>query len=108
MLFGSSFVIWQHLAFIADDSDSHLQEMCSLTESFLLSADSAVYQLFVRATDGGSEPQVADVPVDVVVLADSKDLPVFDPPTTGAQGVFLTESDPVGEYNNCRVLMPIC
>ena len=61
-------------------------------------ADSAVYQLFVRATDGGSVPQVADVPVDVVVLTDSQDLPVFDPPLTGAQGVFLTESDPVGEY----------
>ena len=40
---------------------------------------------------------MADVPVDVVVLADSEGLPVFDPPLTGAQGVFLTESDPVGK-----------
>ena len=56
-----------------------------------------MYQLFVRATDGGTEPLVADVPVDVVVLTDSLGLPVFDPPSTGAQGVFLKESDPVGE-----------
>ena len=52
----------------------------------------------MRATDGGSEPRVADVPVDVVVLTDNEGLPVFDPPLTGTQGVFLTESDPVGEY----------
>ncbi|XP_043247503.1 fat-like cadherin-related tumor suppressor homolog, partial [Amphibalanus amphitrite] len=58
--------------------------------------ESAVYQLFVRATDGGSEPLVADVPVDVVVLADSQGLPVFDPLRTGPQGLFLKESDPVG------------
>ena len=64
----------------------------------LPSTESAVYQLFVRATDGGAVPLVADVPVDVLVLADSEGLPVFDPPRTGAAGVFLKESDPVGEW----------
>ena len=61
-----------------------------------------MYQLFVRATDGGAEPLVADVPVDVVVLTDSHGLPVFDPPRTGPQGVFLRESDPVGKRSAHR------
>ncbi|XP_037068714.1 protocadherin Fat 1-like [Pollicipes pollicipes] len=77
------------------DIDSETGEIILMQRPTQL--ESPVYQLFVRATDGGSERLVADVPVDVVVLPDSEGMPVFDPLLSGPQGVFLTESDPVGE-----------
>ncbi|XP_037068712.1 protocadherin Fat 1-like [Pollicipes pollicipes] len=76
------------------DIDSETGEIILMQQPNQL--ESPVYQLFVRATDGGSERLVADVPVDVVVLPDSEGMPVFDPLLSGPQGVFLTESDPVG------------